>query len=256
MGQELLAELEGVSATYGGPPAIEGVSFSIRPGQRIGVLGPNGGGKSTLFKVMLGLLPARSGRVEVESRCGYVPQSDRSRLDYPVSALDVVLMGALGRLPWWRRPGRAERREAIAALDLVGLEKLAHVTYGELSGGQRQRVLIARALMGEAKLLLMDEPFSGVDAASAHRVMAIVDRLAEEGHGVMIATHDIEQTRDWDLVLCLNRRQVAFGPPDSTLTRPVLEETHGGALVRLPAGRADEEPEAALLPPHHHEQAP
>jgi ABC-type Mn2+/Zn2+ transport system ATPase subunit len=252
---EPLAQLEGVSATYGGPPAIEDVAFAVREGQRIGVLGPNGGGKSTLFKVMLGVLPAQSGKVDLRSRCGYVPQSDRSRLDYPVSALDVVLMGALGRLPWWRRPGRAERRRAMQTLDLVGLEQEAHATFGQLSGGQRQRVLIARALTGEANLLLMDEPFAGIDATSARRVMAIVDRLAEEGNGVMIATHDIEQARAWDLVLCLNHRQVAFGPPQSTLTRHVLEETHGGALFRLPGDEATGEPAPALLPPHHHEHS-
>ena len=109
----VLAELTGVSAGYGGPPAIEGVSFEAGAGDRIAVLGPNGGGKSTLFKVMLGVLPASAGAVRVHARCGYVPQGDRSRLDYPVSALDVVLMGALGRLPWWRRAaigdGRSKR---------------------------------------------------------------------------------------------------------------------------------------------------
>ena len=252
MSHAVLAELTGVTAGYGGHPAIEDVSFSVAEGERIGVLGPNGGGKSTLFKVMLGLLPTQSGRVDVPSRCGFVPQSDRSRLDYPVSALDVVLMGALGRLPWWRRPGRGERRRALEALELVGLESLGHDTFGELSGGQRQRVLIARALMQEARLLLMDEPFAGVDASSASRVTAIIDRLAQQGHGVMIATHDIEQAREWGLVLCLNRRQVAFGPSETTLTRQVLEETHGAALVRLPQNGGSE-PEAALIPPHHHE---
>jgi ABC-type Mn2+/Zn2+ transport system ATPase subunit len=250
--RDVLAELRDVTAAYGGPPAIEDVSFALREGQRIGVLGPNGGGKTTLFKVMLGLLQPRSGGIELASRCGYVPQNDRSRLDYPVSALDVVLMGALGRLPWWRRPGRTERGRAMSELELVGLEQHAQTSYGELSGGQRQRVLIARALIGEARLLLMDEPFAGVDASSAGRVMTIIDRLAEQGKGVMIATHDVEQVRAWDLVLCLNRHQVAFGPPESTLTRRVLEETHGGALFRLPGAGADE-PEAALVPPHHHE---
>jgi ABC-type Mn2+/Zn2+ transport system ATPase subunit len=247
----MLAELDGIAAGYGGPPAIEDVSFQVREGDRVGVLGPNGGGKSTLFKVMLGVLPAERGAVRIASRCGFVPQSDRSRLDYPVSALDVVLMGALGRLEWWRRPGRGERRRAIEALELVGLESLAHRTFGELSGGQRQRVLIARALMQEASLLLLDEPFSGIDTASSRLVTTVIDRLAEQGHGLMIATHDIEQVRAWDLVLCINRRQIAFGPPDTTLTRSVLEETHGAALVRLPGG--DGEADAALAPPHHHE---
>jgi ABC-type Mn2+/Zn2+ transport system ATPase subunit len=252
---KVLAELDGVTAGYGGRPAIEGVSFQVRAGERVGVLGPNGGGKSTLFKVMLGVLPNERGSVRVDSRCGFVPQSDRSRLDYPVSALDVVLMGALGRLPWWRRPGRGERRRAIEALELVGLESLAQHTFGELSGGQRQRVLIARALMQEAGLLLLDEPFSGIDTASSRRVMAVIDQLADRGHGLMIATHDIDQARAWGLVLCLNRRQVAFGPADTTLTRPVLEETHGAALVRLPSvdGGEREDAETALVPPHHHQ---
>jgi ABC-type Mn2+/Zn2+ transport system ATPase subunit len=243
-----LAKLDAVTAGYGGPPAIEGVSFQVRPGDRIGVLGPNGGGKSTLFKVMLGVLPAETGTVQVHSRCGFVPQSDRSRLDYPVSALDVVLMGALGRLPWWRRPGRGDRRRATSALELVGLEPLARRTFGELSGGQRQRVLIARALMQEAQLLLLDEPFAGIDAASSNRVTAVIDQLAVQGHGVMIATHDVEQAHAWGLVLCLNRRQVAFGPAETTLTREVLERTHGAALVTLPG-----DGEAALVPPHHHD---
>jgi ABC-type Mn2+/Zn2+ transport system ATPase subunit len=247
---EMLAELEAVTATYGGPPAIEDISFQVREGDRVGVLGPNGGGKSTLFKVMLGVLPAERGTVRVSSRRGFVPQSDRSRLDYPVSALDVVLMGSLGRLEWWRRPGRAERRRATEALELVGLASLAQRTFGELSGGQRQRVLIARALMQEARLLLLDEPFSGIDTASSQRVTAVIDQLAARGHGLMIATHDIDQARAWGLVLCLNRRQVAFGPADTTLTPSVLEETHGGALVRLPHGDGAER---ALVPPHHHE---
>jgi ABC-type Mn2+/Zn2+ transport system ATPase subunit len=248
---EVLAELEHVYATYGGPPALEDVSFRIREGERIGVLGPNGGGKSTLFKVMLGVLPASAGRVDVRSRCGFVPQTERSRLDYPVSALDVVLMGSLGTLPWWRRPGRGERRRAIAALELVGLEPLARRSFGELSGGQRQRVLIARALMQEAKLLLLDEPFSGIDRASGARVMDLIDQLALRGHGLMIATHDVEQAASWGQVLCLNRRQIAFGPARTTLTREVLEETHGAAIVTLPDGGRGT-PRAAVLPPHHH----
>jgi ABC-type Mn2+/Zn2+ transport system ATPase subunit len=181
MPSSLLAELDGVAAGYGGPPAIEDVSFRVEAGDRIGVLGPNGGGKSTLFKTMLGVLPVTSGTLRVQARCGFVPQGDRSRLDYPVSALDVVLMGALGRLEWWRRPGRGERRRALEALELLGLGPLARRTFGELSGGQRQRVLIARALMQEASLLLLDEPFSGIDAASSHRVTDVIDQLAARG---------------------------------------------------------------------------
>ncbi len=176
-----------------------------------------------------------------------MPQTERSRLDYPVSALEVATMGALSRLPWWRRPGREERRAAMAALERVGLGALARTTFGELSGGQRQRVLIARGLVQEARVLLMDEPFTGLDHPAAEGLEALIDALAAEGRGVLIATHDLAQARRWDTVLCVNRRQIAFGPPAQTLDRAVLEATYGGAIVEIPgAGKA-------LLPPHHHD---
>jgi ABC-type Mn2+/Zn2+ transport system ATPase subunit len=200
---------------------------------------------------LLGELAPLRGTVAVNGRCGLVPQTERSRLDYPVSALDVALMGTLNRIPWWRRPGRAERVGALEALDVVGLRELANRQFGELSGGQRQRVLVARALVQDAQLLLLDEPFSGLDGASAKGLMILVDRLAAEGRSVLIATHDIEQARAWDLVLCLNGRQVAFGSSAKTLTRRVLEDTYGSALMvvsDVQAGQA-----SAVLPPHHHD---
>jgi ABC-type Mn2+/Zn2+ transport system ATPase subunit len=152
-----------------------------------------------------------------------------------------------------RRVELAEERDrALAALASVGIDELADHQFGELSGGQRQRVLLARALVQDAQLLLLDEPFSGVDEPSVGRLMALIDELAAEGRSVMIATHDVEQVREWDLVLCLNRRQVAFGPPATTLTMPVLEATYGGTIVLLePRGEAGRA--AALMPPHHHD---
>ena len=128
-------------------------------------------------------------------------------------------MGSISTLPWWRRPGRAQRRAARAALEAVGLAEQAHATFGDLSGGQRQRVLVARALVQDARVILLDEPFTGLDAPSAERLEALLAELAGEGRGVMIATHDVDQARGWDSVLCLNRRQVAFGPPEATLHR-------------------------------------
>jgi ABC-type Mn2+/Zn2+ transport system ATPase subunit len=251
---ELPAAADGLAASYGGAPAIEDVSFAVEPGKRIGILGPNGGGKTTLFRVLLGELRPLRGSVEVRASCGYVPQTERSRLDYPVTALDVALMGTLSRVAWWRPLGREERERALEALRLVDLEHLAGRGFGELSAGQRQRVLVARALVQDAQVLLLDEPFAGVDERSVETLMGLVDRLAGEGRSVLIATHDVVQARAWDLVLCLNRRQIAFGPPDETLSLPVLEATYGGAIVMLPAEQPDDRaPRPGILPPHHHD---
>jgi ABC-type Mn2+/Zn2+ transport system ATPase subunit len=244
---QALIEADGLAVGYGGPPAITGVSFGLRAGERLALLGPNGGGKTTLLRALLGELRPAAGRLTVEGRCGTVPQTERTRLDYPVSALDVATMGALSRLPWWRRPGREDRRGALAALDRVGLADRAAATFGELSGGQRQRVLIARALVQDAAILLLDEPFSGLDNASAAALEALIAELAGEGHGIVVATHDLDQARRSDSVLCLNRRQIAAGAPAAVLDRETLEATYGGAIVEIPGTGAK-----AILPSHHH----
>jgi ABC-type Mn2+/Zn2+ transport system ATPase subunit len=239
--------VEALAAGYGGPPVIAGVSFELEAGERIGVLGPNGGGKSTLFRVLLGELEPSAGRIDGPGRFGYVPQTERSRLDYPVSALDVALMGTLSRQPWWRPTGRRERREAQHALERVALGALANEQFGELSGGQRQRALVARALVQDAPVLLLDEPFTGVDRPSEELLTRLLDDLAAEGRGLLVSTHDLEQARHWDRVLCLNRRAIAFGPPEEVLTREVLEQTYGAEIVTLPGGET-----VGVLPPHHH----
>ena len=235
---------------YGGKVVLDELTFSVAPGQRLGILGPNGGGKSTLLRALLGELPPLAGRLELSARCSVVPQTERSRLDYPVSALDVAVMGSVSRLSWWRRPGRRERGSALAALAEVGLEGLAQRPFGELSGGQRQRVLVARALVQDAGLVLLDEPFTGVDAASADVLAALIDRLAAEGRGVLVATHDVDQARGFDRVLCLNGRQIAFGRPD-VLNREVLEATYGGSIVSVDDGSGG--PLRGILPAHHHD---
>jgi ABC-type Mn2+/Zn2+ transport system ATPase subunit len=240
-----LVEVEGLAAAYEGPRVLEDVSFTLRAGERIAVLGPNGGGKSTLFRVLLGLLPPAAGAVRVEGRCGFVPQTERSRLDYPVTALDVALMGTLTRVSWWRPLGRSERAGGRRALERVGLGGFEQRSFGALSGGQRQRVLVARALVQEAPVLLLDEPFIGVDRPSEELLERLIGELAREGRGILISTHDIDQARACDRVLCLNRRQVAFGPAASTLTKAVLEATYGEAIVALDA-------RTAILPAHHH----
>jgi ABC-type Mn2+/Zn2+ transport system ATPase subunit len=247
MRSEPLIETRGLAAGYDGVAAISGVDFALARGERMALLGPNGGGKTTLLRALLGELRPQAGELRVGARCATVPQTERSQLDYPVSALDVAAMGALSRLPWWRRPGRREREVALEALKSVGLGDLAGETFGKLSGGQRQRVLIARSLVQEARILLLDEPFSGLDRSSSEALEALVDGLVAEGRGVMIATHDLEQARRWDSVLCLNRTQIAVGAPEEVLDLPVLEATYGGAIVELPGSDS-----RAILPPHHH----
>jgi ABC-type Mn2+/Zn2+ transport system ATPase subunit len=212
------------------------VSFALPPGRIAAVLGPNGGGKTTLFNALLGELPVRRGTVELAAAPALVPQTHRARLDFPVSALDVALMGAYHRTPWWRRVPHAERDRALAALDRVGLAAVAGERFGALSGGQRQRVLIARALVHGGRVVLLDEPLSGVDAVSASRIERLVLELRDEGRALLIATHDVAQASAWDTCLCLNRRQIAWGPPAEALTPEVLQETYGSELVVLADG--------------------
>jgi manganese/iron transport system ATP-binding protein/manganese/zinc/iron transport system ATP- binding protein len=228
-----------------GQDVLGGVSFTANPGDLVAVLGPNGGGKTTLFRALLGELPNRTGEIAIEGRPAYVPQTERARLDFPVSALDVALMGAYGRTPWYRRVSKQDRGAAEFALGRVGLADRAHERFGALSGGQRQRVLIARALVQDANVLLLDEPLSGVDHASATRIEAVFEELRHEGRALLVATHDVGQARAWPRVLCLNHGQVAFGSPEEVLTTECLRKTYGAELVVLDG-------ESAVTVSHHH----
>jgi ABC-type Mn2+/Zn2+ transport system ATPase subunit len=230
-------EVRDLSGGYApGRDAIRGVSFAAAPGQVVGVLGPNGGGKTTLFRALLGELPVRRGEVLLPGRPAYVPQTERARLDFPVSAFDVALMGAYARTPFYKRIARADRERARAALDRVGLADAAGRTFGALSGGQRQRVLIARALLQDAAVLLLDEPLSGVDAVSAARIEAVFGELRAEGRTLLVATHDVRQASGWDRVLCLHGRQIEYGAAAVVLSPETLRETYGDELIVLAGG--------------------
>jgi len=228
---DALVRTENLSAGYGGRPVLTDVSFVAEPGVSVCVLGPNGGGKTTLFRVLIGELTPLSGSADVSGRPAYVAQTERTRLDFPVSALDVALMGGLAHGRWWLPPGRGQRAAAQAALDRVGLNDQASEPFGELSGGQRQRALLARALVQDARVLLLDEPLAGVDPASAQLIDSVFAELKAEGRTLLVSGHDVERARGYDLVLCLNGRQVAVGPPAQTLDLATIRETYGRELI-------------------------
>jgi ABC-type Mn2+/Zn2+ transport system ATPase subunit len=239
--------VDALSAGYGGAPVVRDVSFEVEPGQSVCVLGPNGGGKTTLFRVLLGELAPESGTAAGPGRPAYVAQTERTRLDFPVSALDVALMGTLARGRWWLPARGADRRAAEAALERVGLADRAGTPFGELSGGQRQRALLARALVQDARLLLLDEPLSGVDPASAALIAGVFEELRAEGRTLLVSSHDVESARSFDRVLCLHGRQVAFGPPAEVLDRRTLEATYGSEMIVLEEGG----PKRAVTIQHH-----
>lgn len=234
--------LDDVSVSYGGEPVVTGVTGSLRPGGALALIGPNGAGKSTLIRAVLGLVPVVSGRVQVlgsppqqaRRRVAYVPQADMIDLTFPVDARGVVLMGRYRRVGWLRRPGAEDRRAAADALARVGLAGRARDLFGTLSGGQRQRVLLARAIAQEAQILLLDEPFNGVDAATTEVVLDVLNELRAQGVAVVMATHDLAVAHLACGDACvLNRSQVAFGPIDRALTADALKQAYGGTALVL-----------------------
>jgi manganese/iron transport system ATP-binding protein/manganese/zinc/iron transport system ATP- binding protein len=242
---------QAVAVAYeGGAPVFENLDLQLPAGELVIVLGPNGGGKTTLFKALVGELRVTAGTLDVNAAIAYLPQYDASRTDFPVSALDVTMMGSLPERRIWQRPGRADRKRARAALERVGLGDRANDTYGELSGGQRRRVLLARTIVRDAGVIVLDEPLAGVDPASAESIRATLVSLRDEGRLVLVASHDVDHARRADRVLCLNKRLIANGDPASVLTDDVLRETYAADLTIVTD--ADGIPIFAAAEHHHH----
>ncbi len=230
-------DLDEVRVTYGAAVALDGVDGMVAPGEAVALVGPNGAGKSTLLTAILGLVPLASGRITVlggtperaRRHVAYVPQADTLDPDFPISVGQVVMMGRR------RGPGRtrAADREAVArALDQVGLAGRARHRFGTLSGGQRQRVLLARAIAASPRLLLLDEPFNGVDAVSEGALLDAIAVLKARDTAAVIATHDLTLAhRACEAVCLLNRRQYGFGPAWETLTPERLAAAYGGRVV-------------------------
>ena len=243
-----------LTVAYGRKTVLQGVSADIARGQVIGIIGPNGGGKSTLLKAILGMAPVLSGSVTLfgkpsyamRSRIAYVPQREVIDWDFPVSVRDVVLMGRYPRSGWLRRIGPHDRDIAEEQLRRVDMLEHGDDQIGQLSGGQQQRVFIARALAQEAEVLLLDEPMTGIDAGTQEVIMQIIEEQRVAGKIVLLATHDlVSASCACDCLCCVNERMISYGPLDETYTSDNLAETYGGPVIML--GRTD-----APEPAHTH----
>jgi manganese/iron transport system ATP-binding protein len=218
---------------YNGQTALDDVSLSVEAGERVAIVGPNGAGKSTLFKAMVGLLRPRSGSVRTQgAEIGYVTQRSAVDWRFPVTVFDVVMMGRIAKMGWLRWQRARDRQIVRHCLEQVGMLELGNRQIAELSGGQQQRTFIARALAQETTVLLMDEPFAGVDTPSQEAILEIMDRLREQHTTVLVSTHDLNLAVErFDRLALLNRRLVAFGPPREVISPEILAQAYGGQAV-------------------------
>jgi len=234
--------VEDLRVRYNGAPALDGVSLVVPHGAQVAVVGPNGAGKSTLFKAIVGLLRPQSGRVLIHGRApgdqadpvAYVPQREEVDWRFPVTVADVVMMGRYGRLGPLKRPQPADREVVRRSLEQLGIADLAGRPIGELSGGQQQRAFLARALAQEPHVLLLDEPFTGVDARAKEAVLELLESLRAKRITVLVSTHDMETAAQrFELVALLNGRLIAYGPPTEVFTTALIADAFGGQALFL-----------------------
>lgn len=221
------------------PSVIRDVTFSVERGERIGVLGPNGAGKSTLFKSVVGLMKPRAGQVLVHGQplgtagvsVGYVAQSNNIDMRFPATVRDIVMMGRTHQIGWLRRASVADWQLVDQLIERVGMSAYRDRQIGQLSGGQRRRVFIARALAQNTDVLLLDEPFAGVDHQAEKEILQVLDRLKQDGVTVLLATHDMHMaTTQFDRLLMINRTVIAYDCADAVFTPPTLSQTFGGQI--------------------------
>jgi manganese/zinc/iron transport system ATP- binding protein len=233
-------EVRGLTVSYRSAPALWEVDCAFPAGHLSAIVGPNGAGKSTLLKAALGLVPADAGRVLIDGvegkdaldRVAYVPQAESVDWDFPITVREVVEMGRYRSTGWFRRVGRADRAIAAECLEQVGMVGFGKRQIGQLSGGQRQRVFLARALAQRAPVLVMDEPFAGIDARTQEDLLALLGELRDAGGSVVVVHHDVAQVRaTFDWTLLLNVRVLGCGPTADVLTQDAVRTAYGADVA-------------------------
>ena len=243
---EKAIEVTDLTIAYKDKPVLWDVDMDVPAGILMAIVGPNGAGKTTMIKSILGLIKPAAGQVLVYGKpfkeqrhlVGYVPQRGSVDWDFPTSVLDVVMMGRYGALGWLKRPGHSERAAALDALDKVGMKSFAERQISQLSGGQQQRVFLARALVQDAQLYFMDEPFQGVDATTERAIVTLLQELRSAGKTVVVVHHDLQTVPEYfDWVTMLNVRRIASGPVSEVFTEQNLRQTYGGKVAFLSADK-------------------
>ena len=233
-----ILSVEGISVQYETSSVLEDMSFTLSRGEKIAVVGPNGAGKTTLFKVIAGILDPVEGMVQVSGHephghicISYVPQRSQVDWHFPVTVADVVMMGRVGKLGTFQWPKEDDWQKVRQALEIVGLDNLAKRQISELSGGQQQRMFIARSLAQEAELMLMDEPFTGLDAPSQESIFQVIERLKQKNVTLMVSMHDLKLAAErFDRIMLLNKRIVKFGAVEDVFTTESLTNAYGGHI--------------------------
>jgi zinc/manganese transport system ATP-binding protein len=254
-----ICELQRVAMHYDQQPLWQDLDLRIAPGQFVALVGPTGGGKSTLLKNILGLLPCTAGEVRLAERVtiGYVPQREGISWHFPVSVEQVVCMGRYRQTSWWPWASQEDRQHTAVLLQRLGLAAYAKRHINELSGGQQQRVFLARALIGKPQLLLLDEPTAGVDMKTQHEILHLLRELNGDGMTILLTTHDLNTIAShvpW--VICFNRGIVAQGPPAAVLTPAILRQTYDADMTVMTQGETTFIANRSLVHRHAHARSP